>query len=218
VHGRLESILAGHGARAGESLRRLCASADWQTRRAAAVLVERLGVSSALPAVGALLGDPQAEVRSAAVRALAASASEKGAEILAHHLSRADAAVQAALLEELTGLDRANVQAVLRKLVELLDQRTADKGVYLWVISAIARTPTGESVTALALVVRARHWTAPLRGRLFGIAAVSGLGAIGSPAAIEALLDAARTRAWGVASHARRELARLATRQTSASR
>jgi hypothetical protein len=162
---RLEQVASISGKPGREALRRLLSSSREtpEVRVAAIRLLELTPGTEHLPALEAALSDEHEELRAEAFRALAGSASDRAGDILARGIARAEAATQARLLEQLTGLGGSRARPVLQRLVAQLDPQTASLPVCLSVIGALAHVGGESAEDLLASLVRRTRWSTPLR-------------------------------------------------------
>ena len=161
----LEQVVRQSGKPGREALRRLLAAEDEpaELRIAAIRLLDLTPGSEHLPALEAALSDQSDDVREEAFRALATSSSDRGCDILARGIARANTAAQSQLLAKLANLDQRRTRPVLQRLLPQVDPQTAAVPACLSIIEAVGRAGGGEAAPMLAGFIARTSWRAPLR-------------------------------------------------------
>jgi len=165
VRSSLECVVVSCGKPGRDSLRRLLASdgSPMETRIAAARLLELTPGADHLPMLESALSDRQQGLRDVAFDALARSPHDRALDILARGIARAEAHVQASLLDRLAALGPNRSLPVLRRLFEILDPRIAATGVLATMIAALGRAGGEDARPLLADVARRVSWRTPVR-------------------------------------------------------
>jgi len=188
---RAAGIIVKYGAAAVTRLAALIDHRDWFARRNAAELLGRIRMAAAVPLLQPLVrgGDPR--VMRAAVRALS-HIDDPAAARAVHTVLRSAGgehrrAVVAALVEERD----PRVAPVLACILNESDPFGADHPLVLETLGAIADLGRDEAVPHVARVMRRRSWFARRKTRALKETSIDALRRIGSPAAAQALADAA---------------------------
>ncbi|HNV01894.1 MAG TPA: hypothetical protein PLE61_10675 [Vicinamibacterales bacterium] len=165
VRSRFEQAVVGCGKPGRDALRRLLATegADAAIRIAAVRLLAMTPGDEHLPLLESALSNRHQGMRDVAFDVLAHSPLERARDILARGIARADADVQAALLERLRGLGPDLAVPVFRRLFGCVDPRTADLRPLAAMIASLGRVGGGSARPLLADVARRVSWRTPLR-------------------------------------------------------
>lgn len=188
---RATGIISKYGGAAANRLAPLLQSPHWFARRNAAELLGRLGSAEAVPLLQPLLrgGDPR--VMRAAVRSLASINDPAAARAVHTALRTAGGehrrAVVAALVEERD----PRVVPVLVCILNESEPFGSDHQIVLETLGAIADLGRDEAVPHVAQVMRRHSWFARKKTRALKQASIATLQRIGSPAAAQAIADAA---------------------------
>ena len=180
----------------------LVASDQWYTRRNAAELLGQLGVPESVPFLQPLLrgGDPR--VMRSAVRALA-NIDDPAAARAVHTVLRAAAGAQRqAVVAALVAERDPRVVPVLVCILNESEPLGSDHQIVLETLGAIGEVGHDDVVPHVAKVMRRRSWFARRKTRVLKQVSIGALQRIGSPAATQAIVDAA--------SHGDRLLRKLA--------
>lgn len=188
---RATEIITGYGARAIGRLAPLVDSPHWYARANACELLGRVGSGDAVPLLQPLLrgGDPR--VLRPAVRALA-SISDPAAARSVHTVLRAATGEQRrAVVDALVAERDPRVVPVLVCILNESEPLGADHQIVLEALGALGNVGRDEAVPHVARVMQRRSWLARKKTRALKEASLQTLRAIGSPAAVGVIGEAA---------------------------
>lgn len=203
---RLREMLVGFGPKGAESISSLLNAANWEVRRTAAYLLREFGGVEGLRELIPLLSDAEPLVQREAVQVLVLHGSREASAILLTAVLGARGRVRDSLVKEILAMrdDRAAplFAHALRELTPVQLPELSEAA-----IDVLGAAGGGaDAVTALTTALHRGTWWAPLASRRFRRAAAQALARIGTPAALEALRDAAGRGRGGARSAARAAL------------
>ena len=204
---RLRDILIGFGPAGADAIRPLMNAANWEVRRTAAYLLREFGGSAGLKDLVPLLSDAEPLVQREAVQGLMMNGSREASAILLNAILTSKGRVRETLLKEVLAPRNDQGGAFFAYVVRELDPgRVPD--LYSTAVETLGSVATDDAVDALKTALHKGHWWAPFANRQRRAAAAESLRRIGSPAALNALRDAASRAASGVRAAARAALER----------
>ena len=188
---RARAVIQKYGGRAASRLAPLASSDRWYVRRNAADVLGDLGSAEAVPYLQPLLRAGDSRVIQSAVRALS-RIEDAAAGRAVHTVLRAAAgehrhAVIAALVAE---RDPRVIPVLLRILSESNPFGT-DHEIVLDTLGAVGEVGRDSAVAEVAQVMRRKRWLAPGKSRALKQASIAALQRIGTPAATQAIAEAA---------------------------
>jgi HEAT repeat protein len=199
---RAAAIVVRYGAPAATRLAPLVGSDQWYTRRNVAELLGELKVPESVPLLQPLLRGSDARVMRAAVRALA-NIDDPAAARAVHTVLRAAAGAQRqAVVAALVAERDPRVVPVLVCILNESEPLGSDHQIVLETLGAIGELGRDEAVPHVAKVMRHRSWFKRRKSRALKQGSIGALQRIGSPAATQAIVEAA--------SHGDRLLRKLA--------
>lgn len=190
--GRASAIIARYKERAVSRLAPLTSSPRWAAQRNAADLLGEIGAPDAVPLLHPLLRGSDARVIRAAVRALATIKSPVAARAIHTALRAATGEQRRAVVEALVAERDARVVPVLVRIVEESNPFGADHAIVLDALAALATVGDDQAIPVLTATMRRKKLWGGRKLKTVKQAAVKALHAIGSPAAADALQDAAQ--------------------------
>jgi HEAT repeat protein len=98
-----------------------------------------------------------------------------------------------AVVEALVGQRDARVVPVLVRIIDESDPFGADHAIVLETVAALAQVGDDQAVPALATLMRKKKFFAPKKGRALKEQSLTALRAIKTPAAAQAVAEAAKT-------------------------
>jgi HEAT repeat protein len=188
---RATAIVRGFGVRAVTRLGPLVSSPHWTAQRNAAELLGDIGGAEAVPLLQPLLRGVDARVIAAAVRALA-GISDPAAARCVHTVLRASSGEQRrAVVDALVSQRDARAVPVLVRILDDSDPFGADHTIVLETVAALALVGDDHAVPALATLMRRKKLLSRRKVRAVKTESLSALRAISTPAAGQAIEDAA---------------------------
>ena len=205
---RLREILVGFGPKGAESISSLLNAPNWEVRRTAAYLLRDFGGAEGLKELVPLLSDAEPLVQREAVQVLVLNGSREASAMLLDAVTGARGRTREALVKEILAMrDERAAPLFAHALRELAPLQLPES--YAAAIDVLGDTGGAEAVPALAAALRRGTWWAPLASRRLRRAAAQALGRIGTPAALDALKDAAGRGPGGARAAARAALDQL---------
>ena len=201
----LRDILIGFGPRAADAIRPLLHAQSWEVRRTAAFLLREFGGAGALKELVPLLADSEPLVQREAVQGLMMNGSREAAVILLNALTTAKGQTRNNLLGEAQKMRDQRAAPLFGYLVRHIDRRAFPQ-LYMTAIEALGSFGGSDAIDALKNALHAGPWWTPTTNRRYRGAAAHSLARIGTPAALDALRDAAKHGPRGVRAAARAEL------------
>lgn len=202
---RLTEILIGFGRIGRQQVEQLKSSANPAVRRTAIYLLREFGGSDALPELTELLDDAEPGVQRDAVRAILTIGTDQGYRVLEQALEGGTSQSREAIMQALGSRDE-RATPLLIYIVEHLDHRGALQWVYARALELLGQLRDPESVPALAAALHRGEWWAPRRTKALRSSAAAALTRVGTPAAFDALEDAASHGSRSVRGVARAHL------------
>ena len=202
---RLRDVLIGFGAQGRDVVQQLMHAPNWEVRRTAAFLLREFGGAEGLKELMPLLTDSEPLVQREAVQGLVLNGTDDAAALLVQALDTVTGRARQTLVAELTGLRDPRAASLFTYLVRHLD-RARHAQVYVAAIETLGALAATEAVDALTGALRGGEWWAPMRTRRARSAAAASLKRIGTPAALDALQEAARRGSRGTRAAARAHL------------
>jgi HEAT repeat protein len=179
------------GVRAVSRVAPLVSSPHWYAQRNAAALLGEIGVPEGVPLLQPLLRGADPRVMRAAVQALS-NIDDPAAARAIHTVLRAAAGEQRrAVVAALVAERDPRVVPVLVRILTESDPLGADHVIVLETLGAIGEVGDDQAVAPVAGVMRRRSWLARKKVRAVKISSLEALRRIGSPAAVQAVEDAA---------------------------
>jgi hypothetical protein len=190
---RTAAIVKRYGVRAVSRLSSVAGSNKWAAQRNVADLLGEIAVAEAVPLLQPLLRGQDARVTVAAVRALA-NIKDPAAARAVHTVMRAATGDQRrAVVEALVGQRDARVVPVLVRIIDESDPFGADHAIVLETVGALAQVGDDQAVPALSALMRKKKLFAWKKGRALKEQSLTALRAIKTPAAAQAVAEAAKT-------------------------
>jgi hypothetical protein len=190
---RASAVIVRYGSPAASRLGPLVGSDQWYTRRNAAELLGELAVPESVPLLQPLLRGSDPRVMRAAIRALA-NIDDPAAARAVHTVLRAAAGAQRqAVVAALVAERDPRVVPVLVCILNESEPLGSDHQIVLETLGAIGEIGRDEAVPHVARVMQRRSWLARKRTRALKQTAIGALQRLGSPAATQAIADAAAT-------------------------
>jgi HEAT repeat protein len=200
---RIRELLISFGAEGRRAVETLRNSANPAVRRTAVDLLRMLGGNEALVELTSLLNDADPQVQRDAVRAIVTIGTDEGFAVLDRQCATGDAAREL-IVREVIGLRDPRAVPSLAAVLKTTTPRGAMVPLHEAIIDALASLGAhAESTAALRRALDRGDWWAPRRTAALRTAAAAALKRIGSPDALSALEDAARSGSRGVRSAAR---------------
>jgi hypothetical protein len=202
---RLRDVLVGFGAQGRDVVQQLMHASNWEVRRTAAFLLREFGGSEGLKELLPLLTDSEPLVQREAVQAVVLNGSDAAAALLIQALATVTGRARQTLVAELTSIRDPRSASIFSYLVRHLD-RARHPQLYAAAIETLGTLGAPEGIEALGAALQRGDWWAPMRTRRTRTAAAAALRRIGTPAALDALQDAARRGSRGTRAAARAHL------------
>jgi HEAT repeat protein len=190
---RTSAIVKRYGARAVSRLSSVAGSKSWAAQRNVAELLGDIGVAEAVPLLQPLLRGHDARVTTAAVRALANIKDPAAARAVHTVLRAATGEQRRAVVEALVAQRDARVVPVLVRIIDESDPFGADHAIVLETVGALAQVGDDQAVPALSALMRKKKFLAWKKARALKEQSLTALRAIKTPAATEAVAEAAKT-------------------------
>lgn len=206
VRQRLTTLLLGFGAAGKKSVERLKNSANPAVRRTAVHLMREFGGSEALPDLTKLLDDAEPNVQREALRAILAIGTDQAYEVLQRAMATGTERTRTSLMLALVGMRDERAAPLFGYIVRHVDHRGVLRNVFLRSIEALGMFRDEPSIDLLKEVLYRGEWWTPRRTAKLRGAAAQALRRIGTPAAIQALQQAAEEGPRGVRAAARAQL------------
>jgi HEAT repeat protein len=190
---RTSAIVKRYGARAVSRLSSLVGSNKWAAQRNVAELLGEIAVAEAVPLLQPLLRGHDPRVVTAAVRALANIKDPAAARAVHTVLRAATGDQRRAVVEALVAQRDARVVPVLVRIIDESDPFGADHAIVLETVGALAQVGDDQAVPALSALMRKKKFLARKKARALKEQSLTALRAIKTPAATQAVADAAKT-------------------------
>ena len=162
-------------------------------QRRAAQLVGRVGRPEGVPLLQPLLRKADARVAEAAISALTAIPDPAAARAIHTVLRAATGDIRRAVIGALVAQRDPRVVPMLVRIIEESEPLGQDHDVVLETIAALGQVPSDVGVAALAGVIARRGFLGRKKLRALKEGGVEALARIGTPAALNALANAAKT-------------------------
>ena len=206
VRQRLTTLLLGFGAAGKKSVERLKNSANPAVRRTAVHLMREFGGSEALPDLTTLLDDAEPNVQREALRAILAIGTDQAYDVLQRAMATGTERTRTSLMLALVGMRDERAAPLFGYIVRHVDHRGILRDVFLRSIEALGTFRDEPSIDLLKEVLYRGEWWTPRRTAKLRGTAAQALRRIGTPAAIQALQQAAEEGPRGVRAAARAQL------------
>ena len=190
---RTSAIVKKYGARAVSRLSSVAGSNKWAAKRNVAELLGEIGVAEAVPLLQPLLRGQEPRVVTAAVRALASIKDPAAARAVHMVLRAATGDQRRAVVDALVEQRDARVVPVLVRIIDESDPFGADHAIVLETVGALAQVGDDQAVPALAALMRKKKFLARKKARALKEQSLTALRAIKTPAATQAVAEAAKT-------------------------
>lgn len=190
---RATEVIRQYGAGAVGRLTSLAGSAKWAAQRNLAELLGELAVAEAVPVLQPLLRGHDPRVTTAAVRALSNIKDPAAARAVHMVLRAATGDQRRAVVDALVDLRDARVVPLLVRIVEESDPFSADHAIVLEALGALSRVGDDHAVPALTTLMRRKKLLARKKTRALKAQSLAALRGIRTPAAEQAIAEAART-------------------------
>jgi HEAT repeat protein len=188
---RATPIIRGFGAAAISRISPLVSSPHWYARANAAALLGEIGSAEAVPLLQPLLRGQDPRVIQAAVRALSCIRDPAAARSVHMVLRAATGEQRQAVIAALVAERDPRVVPVLVRILQESDVFGQDHPIVLETLAALGDIGRDEAVADVARVMRKKSWLARRKSRGLKQASLDALRRIGSPAAQQALAEAA---------------------------
>jgi hypothetical protein len=208
VRQRLTDLLLAFGVLGRQSAEQLKSSPNPSVRRVAVHLLREFGGREALPDLESLLDDAEPHVQRDAVRAILLIGTDDAYSVLERALRSGSAQSRDTILHQLDTAGDERAAPLFSYIVRRGDYRKALRPIYLRAVGALGRFGSDEAIDALKLGLYRGEWWAPFRTAVLRAAAARSLRQIGTPPAMEVLLEATERGPRGVRAAARPQLAR----------
>lgn len=205
---RLTELLVGFGRAGKDAAEQLMQSANPAVRRTAIYLLREFGGNDALAELAKMLDDAEQNVQREAVRAIAVIGTDEAYRTLHDALSGGTPRQRDAIVGALGSMRDERALPLFCHMVRTDEYRRTMIGAYQAAVDGLAAVGGPEAVKALSEAMARGQWWAPFRTATIRRSLAVALRRIGSPAALEALADAAEHGGRGVRSAAREQLAR----------
>lgn len=213
---RLRDVLFSFGAAGRRYADELKNSANPAVRRTAVELLRAFGGAEALPDLKALLSDAEPAIQRDALRAIVQIGTDESYAVLGEALRTSTPSTRDAILQVIMSIRDERATPLFVHILTHIDHRGALETVYASAIEALGKVGgDAESVAALKRVLNRGEWWAPFRTARLRAAAAAALRDCGTPAALQALAEAAADGSPAVRRAAKAALAAPATRGTS---
>jgi HEAT repeat protein len=190
---RARDIVQGFGAEALPHLLPLVEDQRWFVQRNAATMLGGTRSADAVPPLQSLLRRSDPRVLKEAVIALAGIDDPAAARALQTALRAATGANRTAVVEALVAGRDPRVIPMLARILQESDPFGEDHQTVLDTLQAVRQIPDDRVIQPVVQVMRRKRLFARQKARAFKTASVQALASIGSPAATQALDEAART-------------------------
>ncbi len=190
---RATDVIRQYGVGAVGRLTSLAGSAKWAAQRNLAELLGELAVAEAVPVLQPLLRGHDARVTTAAVRALSHIKDPAAARAVHMVLRAATGDQRRAVVDALVDLRDARVVPLLVRIVEESDPFRADHAIVLEALGALTRVGDDQAVPALTTLMRRKKLLARKKTRALKEQSLAALRGIRTPAAEQAIAEAAKT-------------------------
>jgi hypothetical protein len=190
---RTSAIVKRYGARAVSRLASVVGSNKWAAQRNVAELLGDIAVAEAVPLLQPLLRGNEPRVITAAVRALANIKDPAAARAVHTVLRAATGDQRRAVVEALVAQRDARVVPVLVRIIDESDPFGADHAIVLETVGALAQVGDDQAVPALSALMRKKKFLARKKARALKEQSLTALRAIKTPAATQAVAEAAKT-------------------------
>jgi hypothetical protein len=205
---RLTALLIAFGATGRQTVERLRSSPNPAVRRTAIYLLREFGGSDALPDLTVLLADTAPQVQREAVHAILGIGTEAAYAVLQQALVSGTALSRDTIMLALSLVRDERATPLFAYILSHIDHRGPLQAVYLRAIESLGGLRNPEAIDALKAALYRGEWWAPRRTARLRQAAATALARIGTPAAIDALRDAAASGSRGIRTAVRPMLAR----------
>jgi HEAT repeat protein len=214
---RLAALLIAFGATGRKAVERLKSSQNPAVRRTAIYLLREFGGSEALPELTLLLDDSELQVQREAIRAMLHIGTDEAYRALQQALANGTPQSREAIMQAIGLVRDERATPLFVYILGHVDHTGPLRPVYLRAMESLGALRDPEAVEPLTAALYRGEWWAPRRTAQLRAAAASALARIGTPAAIEALRNAAASPSRGIRAVARPALERLslATRAVS---
>ncbi|RPH54526.1 MAG: HEAT repeat domain-containing protein, partial [Acidobacteria bacterium] len=192
VRQRLTALLLGFGAAGKQSVERLKNSANPAVRRTAVHLMREFGGSEALPDLTTLLDDAEPHVQREALRAILAIGTDQAYDVLQRAMATGTERTRTSLMLALVGMRDERAAPLFGYIVRHVDHRGILRDVFLRSVEALGTFRDEPSIDLLKEVLYRGEWWTPRRTAKLRGTVAQALKRIGTPAAIQALQQAAR--------------------------
>jgi HEAT repeat protein len=190
---RTSAIVKRYGARGVSRLSSVAGSKQWAAQRNVAELLGDIAVAEAVPLLQPLLRGLDSRVTTAAVRALANIKDPAAARAVHTVLRAATGEQRRAVVEALVAQRDARVVPVLVRIIEESDPFGGDHAIVLETVGALAQVGDDQAVPALSALMRKKKFLARKKARALKEQSLTALRAIRTPAAADAIAEAAKT-------------------------
>ena len=204
---RLTALLIAFGATGRQTVERLKNSPNPAVRRTAIYLLREFGGTEALPDLTLLLADHEQQVQREAVRAILNIGTEAAYEVLQQALVGGTTQSRDAIMQAIGLVRDERATPLFAYILSHIDHRGPLGPIYLRAIESLGALRDPEAVTPLRTALYRGEWWAPRRTAMLRSAAATGLARIGTPAALDALREAA-SKSRGLRNIVRPVLAR----------
>jgi hypothetical protein len=188
---RATPIICGFGGAAVSRLAPLVSSSHWHARANVATLFGDIASADAVPLLQPLLRGQDPRVMQAAVRALSCIRDPAAARSVHTVLRAATGEQRQAVIAALVAERDPRVIPVLVRILHESDLFGRDHQIVLETLAALGDLGGDEAVSDVAQVMGRRSWLARRKARALKQASLDALRRIGSPAAQQAVADAA---------------------------
>ena len=190
---RATEIIKRYDARAVKRLAPLVSGPHWYTQRNVAQLLGDIASPEGVPLLQPLLRGGDARVAQAAVRALSNIDDPSAARSVHTVLRAATGDMRQAVVAALVAQRDPRVVPLLGRILDESDPTGADHAIVLETLGAVAILGGDQAIPAVDRVMRKTKWFARQRLRTIRTASLAALRRIGTPAAVEAITQAATT-------------------------
>ena len=190
---RATDVVRQYGVGAIGRLTSLAGSTKWAAQRNLAELLGELAVAEAVPVLQPLLRGHDPRVTTAAVRALSNIKDPAAARAVHMVLRAATGDQRRAVVDALVDLRDARVVPLLVRIVEESDPFSADHAIVLEALGALTRVGDDQAVPALTTLMRRKKLLARKKTRALKEQSLAALRGIRTPAAEQAIAEAAKT-------------------------
>jgi HEAT repeat protein len=188
---RATAIICGYGGAAVARLEELTTSPHWYARANGAALLGAIASGEAVPLLQPLLRSQDPRVMEAGVRALSCIHDLAAARAVHTALRSASGERRRAMIAALVAERDPRVVPLLVRILHESDVFGPDHTIVLQTIGAIGEMGRDDAVADVAQVMRKKRWFARRKARGLKQASLDALQRIGTPAAQQALAEAA---------------------------